>query len=127
MFNNCLLLLLSILIIVSRLLNHMGKKNQVLKAFFHGDGDLFSSYPELQEALVWVYFHSNIPEFNRVECWGPLKDAAAPCTAESGGVADNMEKVNQPSNRDLPEPCLENCNCCFPPMSLIPWSERVPL
>ena len=99
----------------------------MLKAFFHGDGNLFSSYPELEEALVWVYFHSNIPEFNKVECWGPLKDAAAPYTAESGGGAENKEKVNQPSNRDLPEPCQENCNCCFPPMSLIPWSERVPL
>ncbi|KAB5564440.1 hypothetical protein DKX38_004494 [Salix brachista] len=99
----------------------------VLKAFFHGDGNLFSSYPELEEALVWVYFHSNIPEFNKVECWGPLKDAAAPSRAESGGGADNKEKVSQPSNRDLPEPCQENCNCCFPPMSLIPWSEMVPL
>jgi hypothetical protein len=94
-----------------------------LKAFFHGDGNLFSSYPELQEALVWVYFHSNIPEFNKVECWGPLKDAAAPCTAESGGPTENKE---QASNWNLPEPCQENCKCCFPPMSLIPWSEMVP-
>ncbi|KAG6782716.1 hypothetical protein POTOM_012129 [Populus tomentosa] len=95
----------------------------VLKAFFHGDGNLFSSYPELQEALVWVYFHSNIPEFNKVECWGPLKHAAAPYTAESGGAPENKE---QASDWNLPEPCQENCQCCFPPMSLIPWSEMVP-
>ncbi|CAL5411715.1 unnamed protein product [Camellia sinensis] len=50
----------------------------VLKAFVHGDGNLFNNYPELEEALVWVYFHSNIPEYNKVECWGPLKNAAAP-------------------------------------------------
>ncbi|KAH6818170.1 STAY-GREEN-like protein [Perilla frutescens var. frutescens] len=48
----------------------------VLKAFVHGDV-LFKNYPELQEALVWVYFHSNIPEFNKVECWGPLYLASA--------------------------------------------------
>ncbi|CAM0870451.1 unnamed protein product [Alopecurus aequalis] len=49
----------------------------VLKAFVHGDGSLFSSHPELEEATVWVHFHSNLPSFNRVECWGPLCDAAA--------------------------------------------------
>ncbi|KAI3944392.1 hypothetical protein MKW98_006553 [Papaver atlanticum] len=50
----------------------------VLKAFVHGDGNLFQNYLELEEALVWVYFHSNLQEFNKVECWGPLKDAEAP-------------------------------------------------
>ncbi|XP_051130033.1 protein STAY-GREEN homolog, chloroplastic-like [Andrographis paniculata] len=50
----------------------------VLKAFIHGDGSLFNNYPNLQESLVWVYFHSNIPEFNKVECWGPLKEANGP-------------------------------------------------
>uniref|UniRef100_A0A6M2ESJ9 Staygreen protein domain-containing protein n=1 Tax=Populus davidiana TaxID=266767 RepID=A0A6M2ESJ9_9ROSI len=102
----------------------------VLKAFFHGDGSLLSNYPELQEGLVWVYFHSNIPEFSKVECWGPLKDAAAPSTSETGGSNETSttELANQSSNWDLPEPCQEeNCSCCFPPMSLIPWSKMVPL
>ncbi|KAG5228429.1 protein STAY-GREEN [Salix suchowensis] len=99
----------------------------VLKAFFHGDGNFLSSYPELQEALVWVYFHSNIPEFSKVECWGPLKDAAAPSTTETGGSHDSKELASQSSNGDLPEPCQDNCTCCFPPMSLIPWSKMVPL
>lgn len=26
--------------------------------------------------MVWVYFHSNVKEYNRVECWGPLVEAA---------------------------------------------------
>ncbi|KAK4435236.1 protein STAY-GREEN 1, chloroplastic [Sesamum alatum] len=50
----------------------------VLKAFVHGDKSLFNSYPELQEALAWIHFHSNIPEFNKVECWGPLCQAKSP-------------------------------------------------
>uniref|UniRef100_A0A803LQU0 Staygreen protein domain-containing protein n=1 Tax=Chenopodium quinoa TaxID=63459 RepID=A0A803LQU0_CHEQI len=45
----------------------------VLNAFVHGDENLFNNNPELQEATVWVYFHSSIPEFNKFECWGPLK------------------------------------------------------
>ncbi|XP_073285671.1 protein STAY-GREEN 1, chloroplastic-like [Primulina huaijiensis] len=46
----------------------------VLKAFVHGDKRLFKKHPQLEDALVWVYFHSNRPRFNKVECWGPLKD-----------------------------------------------------
>ncbi|GKU95384.1 hypothetical protein SLEP1_g8746 [Rubroshorea leprosula] len=96
----------------------------VLKAFVHGDGNLFKNYPELQEALVWVYFHSNIPEFNRVECWGPLKDAGAP----GGAPKEEKQKQEQPpplSNWELPQPCQEDCSCCFPPISLIQWSQKV--
>ncbi|KAK8578755.1 hypothetical protein V6N12_069099 [Hibiscus sabdariffa] len=92
----------------------------VLKAFVHGDGNLLRNYPELQESLVWVYFHSNVPEFNRVECWGPLVEAAAP---SSGG--DGWQQVFE-SNGELPQQCQDNCNCCFPLMSLIPWSPKQP-
>lgn len=102
----------------------------VLKAFVHGDGNLLNNYPELQEALVWVYFHSNIPEFNKVECWGPLKNAAAPSsTTRTGGVqgGQQQQEAGPSSNFDLPQPCQEECNCCFPPMSLIPWPKMVPL
>ncbi|XAR55018.1 hypothetical protein NMG60_11030388 [Bertholletia excelsa] len=86
----------------------------VLKAFVHGDVNLLSNYPELQEALVWVYFHSSIPAFNRVECWGPLREAAWPSDAarSDGG--------------QVPLPCQGGCTCCFLPMSLIPWSEAGP-
>ncbi|KAL3498749.1 hypothetical protein ACH5RR_041481 [Cinchona calisaya] len=91
----------------------------VLKAFVHGDGNLLNNYPELQESLVWVYFHSNIPEFNKVECWGPLKDADSP----SSGVQKENNK-NQASNCwEMPKTCQQTCSCCFPPMSLIPWSQ----
>ncbi|KAJ9173511.1 hypothetical protein P3X46_016634 [Hevea brasiliensis] len=98
----------------------------VLKAFVHGDGNLLNSYPELQEALVWVYFHSNIPEFNRVGCWGPLKDAGAPSSSGvyEDGPHESKQQATPASNWNLPEPCNENCECCFPPMSLIPWSQK---
>ncbi|XP_022737999.1 protein STAY-GREEN, chloroplastic-like [Durio zibethinus] len=100
----------------------------VLKAFVHGDGNLLKNYPELQESLVWVYFHSNTPEFNRVECWGPLVEAGAPSFREADDVVTQQEKKQETSVSDwkLPEPCQENCNCCFPPMSLIPWSLKIP-
>ncbi|KAI7988442.1 hypothetical protein LOK49_LG13G01314 [Camellia lanceoleosa] len=98
----------------------------VLKAFVHGDGNLFNNYPELEEALVWVYFHSNIPEYNKVECWGPLKDAAAPSKVSScGSYKDKGDETPTLSNWEMPKPCQENCTCCFPPISLlIPWSPR---
>lgn len=47
----------------------------VLKAVIYGDSALFNEHPELMESVVWVYFHSNSNKFNKVECWGPLKDA----------------------------------------------------
>ncbi|CAN0907447.1 Protein STAY-GREEN homolog, chloroplastic [Linum grandiflorum] len=104
----------------------------VLKAFVHGDGNLLNNYPELQEALVWVYFHSTIPEFNKVECWGPLVDAAAPPSSEfgNGGSEEEeereREKASSSSNWELPRPCQEDCSCCFPPISNIPWSQNFP-
>ncbi|XP_019057244.1 PREDICTED: protein STAY-GREEN 1, chloroplastic isoform X1 [Tarenaya hassleriana] len=78
----------------------------VLKAFVHGDGNLLNKYPELQEALVWVYFHSNIPEYNKVECWGPLWWAAS---SESGGKAGELLPGEPPE-----PPCGDGCDCCFP-------------
>ncbi|KAF8026539.1 hypothetical protein BT93_F3125 [Corymbia citriodora subsp. variegata] len=50
--------------------------DQVLKAVLHGDALLFRDHPELMDAPVWVYFHSSSQKYNRIECWGPLKDAA---------------------------------------------------
>nr|GMD98199.1 protein STAY-GREEN, chloroplastic-like [Ipomoea batatas]GMD99921.1 protein STAY-GREEN, chloroplastic-like [Ipomoea batatas] len=72
------------------------------------------------EASVWVYFHSNIPEFNKVECWGPLKEASS---TGGGGGGPHSSKESLASNPDMPQPCPESCDCCFPPMSLIPWSS----
>ncbi|XVF13235.1 hypothetical protein REPUB_Repub08aG0191100 [Reevesia pubescens] len=100
----------------------------VLKAFVYGDGNLLKNYPELQEALVWVYFHSNISEFNRVECWGPLVEAGAPSSVADRNGTSQEDKKQEISlgNWELPQPCQENCKCCFPPMSLIPWSQKLP-
>lgn len=51
----------------------------VLEAFIYGDRELFQAQPELlQRSLVWVYFHSNVRQYNRLECWGPLVEAAKP-------------------------------------------------
>lgn len=49
---------------------------QVLKAVLHGDSTLFREHPELMNAIVRVYFHSSSKVYNRMECWGPLKDVA---------------------------------------------------
>ncbi|URE16489.1 Senescence-inducible chloroplast stay-green protein [Musa troglodytarum] len=89
----------------------------VLKAFVHGDETLFNSYPELEEAMVWVYFHSSLPEFNRVECWGPLRDAAS----RGRGKAGDASSSSSGSPMDRPQQCQVECDCCFPPQSLIPW------
>ncbi|KAK0586619.1 hypothetical protein LWI29_009794 [Acer saccharum] len=97
----------------------------VLMAFVHGDGNLLNSYPELQESMVWVYFHSNIPEFNKMECWGPLKEAVQGIKRTHMEIED--EEANQVGNfEEIPEPCQEDCSCCFPPMSSIPWSKKLP-
>ncbi|CAM0952623.1 unnamed protein product [Alopecurus aequalis] len=107
----------------------------VLKAFVHGDGSLFSSHPELEEATVWVYFHSNLPRFKRVECWGPLRDAAAPYddevaatdapTAEAmaTAVAAAEQQTVQPAG-EWPRRCAGKCECCFPRECIIPWPHQ---
>ncbi|WMV26506.1 hypothetical protein MTR67_019891 [Solanum verrucosum] len=48
----------------------------VLEAVLYGDSDFFKEHEELMNATVRVYFHSSSKKYNRVECWGPLKDAA---------------------------------------------------
>ncbi|CDY41282.1 BnaA01g12570D [Brassica napus] len=83
----------------------------VLKAFVHGDVNLLNHHPELQEALVYVYFHSNVNEFNRVECWGPLWEATSP---------DGHRTQTLPEKQ-----CVDECSCCFPPVSSIPWSHSL--
>ncbi|KAI4315347.1 hypothetical protein L6164_028166 [Bauhinia variegata] len=96
----------------------------VLKAFVHGDVNLSNNFPELQKDLVYVYFHSNITEFNKVECWGPLKEAAAPGHTQSQSSGKMPETPLSNGDLPAPQPCQQDCNCCFPPMSLIPWSHN---
>lgn len=86
----------------------------VLEAFVHGDGDLFSRHPELEEATVWVYFHSNLARFNRVECWGPLRDAAAPAPAEDDSTAPAAASIameGQMPVGEWPHRCPQQCDC----------------
>ncbi|CAL5429805.1 unnamed protein product [Camellia sinensis] len=91
----------------------------VLKAFVHGDGNLFNNYPELEKSLVWVYFHSTFPEFNKVECWGPLKAAAAPSGGVNRAHQERSHEIQSISCDPLvPHPCQEDCTCCFPPMNM---------
>ncbi|CAL0305483.1 unnamed protein product [Lupinus luteus] len=47
----------------------------VFKAIQYGDSALFSEHPELLDSIVRVYFHSSSKKYNRMECWGSLKDA----------------------------------------------------
>ncbi|XP_042033103.1 magnesium dechelatase SGRL, chloroplastic-like [Salvia splendens] len=48
----------------------------VLEAVLYGDAEFFREHRQLMDALVRVYFHSSSNKYNRMECWGPLKDAA---------------------------------------------------
>ncbi|RZC54454.1 hypothetical protein C5167_013310 [Papaver somniferum] len=48
----------------------------VIQAIQYGDSMFIEQHPELMDALVWVYFHSSSKKYNRVECWGALKNAA---------------------------------------------------
>ncbi|KAK6773262.1 hypothetical protein RDI58_028500 [Solanum bulbocastanum] len=90
----------------------------VLKAFVHGDGNLLKNYPELEEALVWVYFHSNIQEFNKVDCWGPLKEASSLSSTTTNSSSSELSEIQMDNtsncNLDLPQPCQGSCTCCFP-------------
>ncbi|KAJ0239022.1 hypothetical protein HA466_0235410 [Hirschfeldia incana] len=92
-------------------ISHSINNSQVLNAIVHGDGDLLNNYPELQDAPVWVYFHSNVDQFNRVECWGPLWEASSP---------DGHRTQTLPETQ-----CKDECSCCFPPVSSIPWSHSL--
>ncbi|CAA0831514.1 Protein STAY-GREEN 2- chloroplastic [Striga hermonthica] len=89
----------------------------VLKAFAYADEDLLNSYPELLDALVWVYFHSNLPEFNKVECWGPLKEASG--SSISCFPLESDHNRHEAAELETPKPCPEACSCCFPTDQLI--------
>lgn len=107
----------------------------VLKAFVHGDESLFNNHPELEEALVWVYFQSNLAEFNRVECWGPLRDASS--VGRRAVKTSDTPEEDASSNTGAaaagggggawvwPQRCQAQCDCCFPPHSLIPWPQDI--
>lgn len=45
---------------------------QVLQSFRHGDRQLFSAHPELDEAEVFAHFQAKQAEYNKVESWGRM-------------------------------------------------------
>nr|CAD1821434.1 unnamed protein product [Ananas comosus var. bracteatus] len=90
----------------------------VLKAFVHGDKDLLRNHPELEEATVWVYFHSNLPEFNRVECWGPLRRRHR---SGSGRRRRRQQRRRRGSAAAVPG----GVQLLLPPYSLIPWPHNL--
>ncbi len=46
----------------------------VIEAFRYGDRGLFVAHPELDEATVWVRFHSSRARYEISEEWGRLRD-----------------------------------------------------
>lgn len=80
----------------------------VLKAVVHGDAALFAERPELMEAKVWVHFHSSSRKYNRIESWGPLREAAAGGKKRNSnlnlldGKLDELQSVIAKSNRRRP-------------------------
>lgn len=83
----------------------------VLKAVLHGDYILFREHQELMDAAVRVYFHSSSKKYNRLECWGTLKDAAdadrymlgRQGEEAHGLLTTSMEGSNPPMNWGIPK------------------------
>jgi hypothetical protein len=46
----------------------------VLEAFRHGDRALLAAHPELNQAPIWVHFHSTRRRYRRTERWGTPGD-----------------------------------------------------
>eukprot|EP00246_Nothoceros_aenigmaticus_P004068 TRINITY_DN1538_c0_g1_i1.p1 TRINITY_DN1538_c0_g1~~TRINITY_DN1538_c0_g1_i1.p1 ORF type:complete len:327 (+),score=20.02 TRINITY_DN1538_c0_g1_i1:139-1119(+) len=100
----------------------------VLAAFLHGDRDLFDKYPDLKNALVWVYFHSTLREYNQLECWGPLFEAVKRVKKSAvetihQAFEDIATEKTWPQ-RLWPRPmCSYPCDCCSRHGSLIPLPD----
>jgi hypothetical protein len=45
-----------------------------LEAIIYGDAELFSKYPQLKHAPIWIYFDSPDPEYEKFEYWGSPDD-----------------------------------------------------
>ncbi len=46
---------------------------QVIQAFRHGDRQLFSAHPTLDNAEVFVHFEAKQPEYKKMESWGKME------------------------------------------------------
>jgi len=95
----------------------------VLEAFRHGDEELLKKYPDLDKSMVWVYFHSNVKEYNRVECWGPLEEAAKSASEEAKeAIHHAIEEMEKQWPKQLwpGKVCDEPCECCSRHGTVIP-------
>lgn len=94
----------------------------VLEAFRHGDEELLKEYPDLDNSLVWVYFHSNVSEYNRVECWGPLVEAAKGEGNAKEAIHHALEEIEKKWPKELwpGKTCEGPCECCSRHGTLIP-------
>ncbi|XP_019250694.1 PREDICTED: protein STAY-GREEN LIKE, chloroplastic-like [Nicotiana attenuata] len=79
----------------------------VLEAVLYGDSDFFKEHEELMNAIVRVYFHSSSKKYNRVECWGPLKDAA------KGRQGDHINSLLSTSKEDFHPPKILSAKSIF--------------
>ena len=46
----------------------------VLEAIRYGDRNIFQKYPDLDQILAHIHFHSSNSKFNKVEQWGTMAD-----------------------------------------------------
>jgi hypothetical protein len=95
----------------------------VLEAFLHGDRELFAKHPELQSATVWVYFHSNMAEYNRLECWGPLSEAtkgAYSSELQKEAIHQAMDEISRNQKRPGSVCSPGPCECCSSHEAVIP-------
>ncbi|KAL2652037.1 hypothetical protein R1flu_020165 [Riccia fluitans] len=94
----------------------------VLESFVYGDKDLFSKHPELKDAPVWVYFHSNMEEYNRLECWGPLSEATKGASElQKEAIHQALDEIVSERKQQFPKPiCSAPCECCSRHDAVIP-------
>lgn len=94
----------------------------VLEAFRHGDEELLNEYPDLDNSLVWVYFHSNVSDYNRLECWGPLVEAAKGEDNAKEAIHHALEEIERKWPKELwpGKTCEGPCECCSRHGTLIP-------
>ena len=63
----------------------------VLEAFRYGDQKFITAHPELDEALVWVHFHTRRARHNQVESWGRMEKYNILQDVTLGAVAKQKE------------------------------------
>ncbi|KAL2650841.1 hypothetical protein R1flu_018969 [Riccia fluitans] len=89
----------------------------VLEAIMHGDHRLFKNFPELEAAPVYVYFHSNLEEYNRLEYWGPLVEATKRSPQMTTDELRGQSLVDGV--------CLQDCECCSRHATVRPIPESL--